>query len=484
MGIRIQPREIDVPKSDPFENDLLGRKEPAAVLTHLIVSIEGPCVLAVDAEWGNGKTTFLDMWAKYLRKQEFPVVEFNAWKTDFSGDPFVALSKELTDGLKKYTNGSTTEQIEKGAKKILQETLPILLRFGATSIPVMGPEVSKFVESYIASYVGAKQSVHDFRRGLEDLALTVSETKKNKPLVVLIDELDRCRPSYAIELLEVAKHLFAVDHIIFVLAVNRSELENSIRALYGDKFDAKGYLGRFFDVDFRLPEPDRNVFIDQLLASMKIDDYIARSIVRTPQEEYELVKKWLHYFFHGLSLRSIAQAIHRLGLVFASLRKGEPFFAKMAAVALILRTIDSDRYFKFIRGDITDAEVVDKIFDRPGARSLKHQQEGHLFEAAVLVAAQVEGWTESVRRGNNRSQLLENQLKYLGAKTIPEFMTIQGDWADIYEPQADCSDGDHARKILYFATEEDPAFAIHGAQQFKEAVHRLELFSPSLIDDR
>ncbi len=104
MGIRIQPREIDVPKNDPFKNDLLGRKESVEVLTHLVGNFEGPCVLAVDAAWGNGKTTFLRIWAQHLRKEKFPVVEFNAWETDFSGDPFVALSAELTEGLHEYTD--------------------------------------------------------------------------------------------------------------------------------------------------------------------------------------------------------------------------------------------------------------------------------------------------------------------------------------------------------------------------------------------
>ena len=69
------------------------------MLTHLIGSLDGPCVLAVDAAWGAGKTTFLRIWAGHLRKLGFPVVEFNAWETDFTDDPFLALSEELTEGL-------------------------------------------------------------------------------------------------------------------------------------------------------------------------------------------------------------------------------------------------------------------------------------------------------------------------------------------------------------------------------------------------
>ena len=91
-----------------------------------------------------------------------------------------------------------------------------------------------------------------------------------KPLVIMIDELDRCRPSYAIELLEVAKHLFAVDNVVFVLAVNRAELVHSVKALYGSGFDAEGYLRRFFDLDFQLPEPDRKRFVSDLLKTTKL----------------------------------------------------------------------------------------------------------------------------------------------------------------------------------------------------------------------
>ena len=92
------------------------------------------------------------------------------------------------------------------------------------------------------------------------------KSEGDRPLVVVIDELDRCRPSYAAELLEVAKHLFTVDHIVFVLAVNRSELAHSIRALYGSEFDAQGYLRRFFDVDFQLPDSARKPFIEESLS--------------------------------------------------------------------------------------------------------------------------------------------------------------------------------------------------------------------------
>ena len=98
----------------------------------------------------------------------------------------------------------------------------------------------------------------------------------DRPLVIGIDELDRCRPSYAIEMLELAKHLFAVDHVVFALAVNRSELAHSVKVLYGQDFDAARYLRRFFDLDFRLPQPDRTAFIKQLMEATELNDHLER----------------------------------------------------------------------------------------------------------------------------------------------------------------------------------------------------------------
>ena len=99
MSIRIQPPEIPIPDDDPFANDLLDRKKQVDILTRVVQTIEGPCAIAVDAPWGAGKTTFLKMWAQQLRRQGFPIVEFNAWETDYSGDPFVALASEITKNI-------------------------------------------------------------------------------------------------------------------------------------------------------------------------------------------------------------------------------------------------------------------------------------------------------------------------------------------------------------------------------------------------
>ena len=473
MGIRIQPREIDVPEDDPFKNDLLGRKEPAEILTHLVGSIEGPCVLAIDAAWGAGKTTFLRIWSQHLRKQGFPVVEFNAWETDHSGDPFVALSGELTEGLQEYKDEPLAPKIAKTkeiATEILRQSIPNVIRATAADIgdvPLM-EEVSQSLVSYakdkLSGYQKAQKSVNKFRNVLQDMAGTLSKARGDRPLIVVIDELDRCRPSYAVELLEVAKHLFSVENIVFVLAVNRSELGHSINALYGSEFDAEGYLRRFFDVDFRLPEPERNAFIVAMLKATQINDYFSRTNDENLSRcgHADAVQGLLQGFFGSsdLSLRLIAQAIHRLGLVFASLRSDRWSLALVTVVALIVRTIDSDLYYRFVRGEVSDLEVVNTIFNRPSAKALKHEDIGGMFEAILI---------------RSRAEITPSSSSELLQKYKDQVATEGSDNASQAPEQ------NHANKV----TELVGVFrSSRLVNEFKDAAQRLELLSTDLVEER
>ena len=292
----------------------------------------------------------------------------------------------------------------------------------------MGEDADKTgIETRLGAYKKAKQAIEAFKQALEELVsvsptgdvtgkedagakssggTAASNEKLRKPWVVMIDELDRCRPSYAVELLEVTKHLFSVNHIVFVIAINRQELAHSIKALYGEGFDAEDYLRRFFDVDFRLPEPGREAFINDLFRSTKIADYFMRA------EEQE--KKWA-YAYEGrrlllafsetfnLSLRQIQQAVHRVGLVFSSLSDNrEPsFLATMAAV--LLRTIKPQIYHEFTHGRVSDLEVSQEVFAGSEGKKLQRSFAGQRFEAILILACR------EIRRGNEIREELEKE---------------------------------------------------------------------------
>ena len=385
MGkFRIQPKDIDIPKENPFENDRLGRRKMIESLTHLASTTEGPCVMALDAPWGAGKTTFLRMWSQYLRIQGFPVVEFNAWETDFTGDPFVALCTELTGSIEAGESNNPSSKIDEVKEKgqvVIQHLASNALRhitLGIVDYNALRADLDKQPEEFqlqqrMDEYQNTQAAFGQFRQALTDMA---AELSGSRPLMVMIDELDRCRPTYAVELLETAKHLFAVDQVIFVLAVNRTELQHAVKALYGNEFKADGYLRRFIDLDVHLPEPYLDNYVNELFASMGLKDNF-------------WFEKLLMTFLIASSppLRDIAQTVHRLGLVLNSLPDSDNSVAKMAVVALILRTLDEELYHQFAKKDISDLDLANEIFNSSSSITpWRWTEAGVMFQTGIARA--------------------------------------------------------------------------------------------------
>ena len=452
--IRMQEGKIDIPPKNPFENDLLDRKTPAETLTRLIDTIDGPCVVAVDAAWGAGKTTFLDLWAQHLHDSGFPVLRFNAWETDFSGDPFISFSSELIDILSKEYNIKKyrTDKIKEIGEKLVLHMASGAIRHATGDIidpgKLMKISLNPLSGKRLDAHLEAKRSIQDFKNILQKTALELSD-KKEHPLVVMVDELDRCRPSYAVEFLEVTKHLFSVDHIVFVLAINRSQLAHSVRAIYGRNFDAHGYLGRFFDVDFRLPQPSRGAFIDNAFAWVERDQIV--------HDRFGYVRRMLHDFFgdHDLSLRQVAQAIHRLRWVFTSLRTDQKEYFMEAAVALVLRTLNLDLYYRFVRDEASDLEVADKIFERPGLKAIKETTMGGVFQSHLIAATYA-----SLRRRNLSGESpLEQHIRQ---------------WTQ----DGNLDNASPVHDII------DMAKSFSSSTGFHHAVRQIELFSDDLLDAR
>ena len=334
-----------------------------------------------------------------------------------------------------------------------------------------GQVLASYAQKRLSDYLDTKTSLQTFRTSLEELANELAETNHGLPLVVVIDELDRCRPSYAVELLETAKHLFAVDRVAFVLAVNRSELAHSIRAVYGSKFDAVGYLRRFIDMDFRLPEAEREPFIEATLKSAGIEDYFrSRPGGRALGDDYGSIKNWLAGLFSGsdLSLRRVAQSIHRLGLVFASLQKDSPSFALAATTAVVMRTLDLDLYERFRRGEAEDREVID--FFRSRSPEPNESGIGPYLEAAIIVAA----------------AKIRNPGHYVEHTQPSPLLEEYRNAADKVRQGADSNDvmAGRARRVVGIIGEIGTNESLgYGGFGFEEASQRIELLSPSLIDD-
>ena len=479
---QVQPREVVVPEDDPYKYDLLDRRDSVEVLARLIGSIDGPCVLGIDAPWGDGKTTYLRMLDRHFRKDGIPVVSFNAWESDFSTDPFVAIFAELTEALKNAqesesnTPGAVKQALQK-ATEIFRNRKLAVVRSLLTAIPEIGPALAALLDGFSAddvdgplmTYHQAKGSVNDFKTALSEAARATSESRDHPFLVLMIDELDRCRPSYAIELLEVAKHLFSVPGVVFVLAVNRAELAHSIQAVYGQEFDAQGYLGRFFDVDFRLPEPNRSSFLKSTIQSVGIRQYLQRTREQARSREFSTLESLLDTFFakSAVSLRTAARAIHHLGLVYAAMADNRLILGTTTAVLMILRTLDRGLYHRFVNGRAADSDVADSVIASLGTsfRS-ERRRDAIAFEAWVIRSQLERDQFDALINGNAvDTPLME---RYRSAVTQSE-----SDPGQSHQPAVS-----HAREVLELVSSIGQGRGRYEGIKFDAVVKRIELLSP------
>src|SRR5690554_3950746 len=93
--MKIKHSELEIPEVNPFEHCKLNRKQYASILTDIVSIYSDGFVLAINNEWGTGKTTFVKMWQQYLKNKDFQTVYFNAWENDFDRNPLIAILSEL-----------------------------------------------------------------------------------------------------------------------------------------------------------------------------------------------------------------------------------------------------------------------------------------------------------------------------------------------------------------------------------------------------
>ncbi len=303
---------------EKWEGDFLDRKKYADFLTGYLKNKaeqerDAAFVMNINAAWGSGKTFFVDHWADDLRGTH-PVVFFNAWQNDYSDDPLLSVISSILDDLQPLLGDTSQEHIDNLLSKsgrLLKTVAPLaakglLKKFFSSEEGEEIAEVVSGAEKEVCDVFGKateellkennkqKQSIEEFKTAFSAIIETLYQKHNcSSPTFIFIDELDRCRPLYAIELLEKIKHLFDVKNVVFVLSTDTQQLSCSIKAIYGNEFDAELYLKRFFDQTYTLPQPDylefaRMLFLDRELPSIPFKDYQLvneRDTIEASQEE-------------------------------------------------------------------------------------------------------------------------------------------------------------------------------------------------------
>ena len=340
---------ISIKEDNIFENDLLDRKDAITDLSKLIESQKETLVLSVNADWGAGKTTFVRLWKAYLKTKGIESIYFSAWEDDFSNEPLVAILGELNIYIKSLDKKQTKKEFAK-AKKLALKILPTLVN------TVAGGVAGKLTTALIDQYQTKKTNLDKLK---ESISKVLDAINPHKPFVIFIDELDRCKPLYAIELLERIKHIFDIERLIFVLSMDKKNLAKSIQSQYGD-IDTDNYLRRFINLEYPLKNPSVNKFCEVLYKQFELPN-ILNSKVSHYDYTYDLNLIQQFSTIFNLSLRQIEQFFTKLHIFFKTIPQDYCNSNPNVLFILLecLKSSNEQRYDDFLSEEITDKKTKD-----------------------------------------------------------------------------------------------------------------------------
>ena len=243
--------------------------------------------MVIDGGWGTGKTEFCQKLIRLMQQQhpDYQPIYIDAFRSDHSGEPLLALLAEIikacideqpSEQRKNITRKvakaagfvmktvakaavghvlrQNLEDLEKGMSQIINDeeeakNVAATVADSATTLAShsIDATIDATIEALLKEQIEAEKNLKTLKACLEELAA-------DKPIILFIDELDRCRPDYAVDMLEVIKHVFDVENVKVVLVTNTKQLRAAINHRYGVEVDAQKYLDKFLKYSFALPD--------------------------------------------------------------------------------------------------------------------------------------------------------------------------------------------------------------------------------------
>ena len=332
--------EPQVDNESLWSDDALNRYSFGTSLTNLVRLQPEPLVVSIHGDWGTGKTFFLKRWQQQLHLDNFSSIYFNAWEDDHFSDPLLAIVGQLAHAFEDSPYQKYLPKLQEAAEALLVQNLATVLTT-LTGIKVPDKVGAVFRNISLEEYQHQRQQKQELRSLLQELSSNVRE-RQGQPLIFIIDELDRCRPTFSINLLERLKHIFDIPNIIFVLGINRDQLCSSIQSIYG-QIDANAYLHRFFDIELLLPQFSVVSFTRHLYQRFNVQQYFKElGPLLGNREIIGDANDYLHYFPSlysqmNLSLRDIEHCVRSFVLAGKSISDGCNIYPTLIGTLTALR---------------------------------------------------------------------------------------------------------------------------------------------------
>lgn len=388
-NIALEPTYENLKKH--YLNDTIGRNDDLFYFVRILSGLNSGSAVALNAAWGSGKTFFvrqakmlIDIYnpnsdidteclneeeiasikkvydrynsgAEEYDMQKMATVYYDAWKYDDTEDPLLSMLYCIMNRF----GESVPEDKVAVIKKFAKQSISIL---SSAARYITGINVQEILET-IKNYADACEDTVKEQKSNESLEKRINSflndvvLEDEKKLIIFIDELDRCNPQYAVKLLERVNHYFNHPKVIFVISYNKSELQHSIKTLYGSEFSADKYLERFFDYEFGLRAIEIEKYFNVLGNNKNIIDDNCNTIAKIYNLQMREIWKYFDYMKKATAMFSRLTSNN----IF-SLEKSLAFYVVWFMPFVVgLRVHDYKEYREFVEG--RGFELYDTFFD-------------------------------------------------------------------------------------------------------------------------
>ena len=383
--IKIKPYKV--PEDNPFADDIFSRQQLVESIANLATRLEEPMVLGLSAPWGHGKSTIIERLKTHIAtnfQSDIGFVHYDAYKNDYMSDVFISFVSSINNFLEsniEKAEGSNKAVIVAAQKELIASGAKIckslvkngLIRgikyasSGLIDIPAIGEDIETAIKDTISdsaedivgsASAGVENLIKErFAEACKDTDLIANfarklqlaiESTNMKRLIFVIDELDRCQPSFSVEVLEKIKHFFSSEKVLFVLAYNKEQLNQSIRHVYGVN-NPNIYLQRFIDLESDVStkvetiEDEQAVtrYINWLITQHLFDQGWKNPILRILKDSFKMLDQ-------NYSLRSIERICTKISTYCLIRSEGGFSYDKHTIVLLCMLSICEPNYFKAI----------------------------------------------------------------------------------------------------------------------------------------
>lgn len=413
-------------KEDPTNSvDLLGRQEIVDRIMKILEVIsekKSSCTFALNGAWGTGKTFVLNMLMNQLweyHSDDYIVFHYNCWQYDYYEEPLIAIVAAMLDSVDEENHllpPNLRDGVKVGMDKAKEALGKIAAVFVKNKIGVDLTDVVSIAKEYQSAVDDEKgkrkdsrsfDEFYSFKKAIRQAQIEINKLARKRTLVVIVDELDRCLPDYAIKVLERLHHLFTgIENVSVVLGIDKDQLNNTIIQIFGGKRDISKYLHKF--INFELPLDIGSIsgsFIQKHFNYFNLfDDSL--TLTNFPYNEF------LAALFSGIDVRTQEHLINRITvihkLLFPDKRMGFAFMV-CELFLLLLEDIYHETVFPFSYNPqngtygfyCTDNSLWNKELDSFISRKWTEK-----YSSIIIRGINYKNWKYDVLEGDNVIQSL------------------------------------------------------------------------------